>query len=55
MTETITVKVLRDFNKGGRGENARGFKGDVIEVSPALAEFLSERNLVKVVLDSDEE
>ena len=55
MTETITVKVLRDFNKTGVGEDARGFKGDTIKVSPALAEFLSERNLVKVVLDNDEE
>ena len=55
MKELITVKVLRDFNKTGRGEDASGFKGDVIEVSPALAEFLSERNLVKVVLDNDEE
>ena len=55
MSEKITVRCLRDFYKSGKGENARGFKGDLIEVSPKLAEYLSERNLVEVVFDDSEE
>jgi len=51
----IEVKVLRDFYKTGVGEDARGLKGDIIMVSPKLAEWLSERNLVEVVIDDDDE
>ena len=55
MTELIEVLVLKDFYKSGKGENARGFAGDKIRVSPALAEWLSERNIVEVVLEEEEE
>lgn len=51
----IEVRVLRDFYKTGVGEDAKGFKGDLIMVSPNLAEWLSERNLVEVVIDDDDE
>ena len=54
MSELIEVLVLRDFYKTGKGEDARGFAGDKICVSPALAELLSERNLVEVVSDDEE-
>ena len=54
MNEIITVKVLRDFYKVGTGEEARGLAGDFIDVSPALAEWLAERNLVEVVIDADD-
>ena len=56
MSELILVHVKQDFYKTGKGENARGFKGDYLEVSPALAEYLEERNIVEVVLfDEDDE
>ena len=55
MTDKIEVLVLRDFYKTGKGEDARGFAGDKIYVSAALAECLSERNLVEVVFDDEEE
>ena len=55
MSEQIEVLVLKDFYKTGKGENARGFAGDKIWVTPQLAEWLSERNIVSVVFDEDDE
>lgn len=55
MSEKLEVLVLRDFYKTGKGENARGLAGDKIYVSPELAEYLSERNLVEVIIDDGEE
>ena len=52
---SIEVLVLTDFAKTGKGENARGFAGDKIWVTPQLAEWLSERNIVSVIVEDDEE
>lgn len=54
MSETIKVICKMDFAKNGVGENAHGFKGQIIEVSPKLAEFLADKNIVDVILDEDE-
>ena len=49
--DRILVLCKQDFYKIGKGENAKGFKGDVIAISPALAEFLAEKNIVEVLYD----
>jgi len=46
MNDTLSVICLMDFYKSGKGENAKGLSGEIIQVSPALAEFLIEKNIV---------
>jgi hypothetical protein len=55
MKELIKVRCLMDFVKGGVGENIRGFKGDILDVSPELAEYLAERNMVEVLFEENKD